>query len=237
LRESSVLGFTGMGRVLMSVSHALVLLLPLLGLAASGQAINRGRDDGSLELWFSHPIERGTYFGAISLVRLLALAMPLLVLLPALALLGRIAFAQAVPWGFLLRALAVSTALLAAAVASGLLLSTCVRNQAKALMLVLLLWASGAALLDFALIGILLQWHVQPQLVFALAALNPVQDARLALLAGADAELPQLGPVGFWLAHHLGSGGLLAVGIGWPLLLATAAWLLAWQRFRTRDLV
>jgi ABC-2 type transport system permease protein len=237
MRESSVLGFTGMGRVLMSASHALVLLLPLLGLAATGHAINRGRDDGSLELWFSHPLGRGAYFGAVSLVRLLALALPLLVLMPGLALLGRVAFGQAVPWGYLARALAVCTALLAVSVASGLAVSTYVRNQAKALMLVLLLWALGAALLDFALIGVMLQWRVQPQLVFALAALNPVHDARLALLAGADAELPQLGPVGFWLAHRIGPGGLLALGIGWPLLLAALLWLIGWRRFRNGDLV
>ena len=237
LRESSVLGFTGMGRVLMSLSHALVLLLPLLGLAASGQAINRARDDGSLELWFGHPVTRGAWFGAVSLVRLLALVVPLLLLMPALALLGWLAFGQSVPWAFLLRALAVSCSLLVVSVAAGLLVSTCVRNQAKALMLLLALWALGAALLDFALVGLMLQWRVPPLLVFALAALNPVQDARLALLAGADPELAHLGPVGFWLASRLGAGGLLAVGLGWPLLLGVTLWLLGWQRFRKSDLV
>ncbi|HLU38735.1 MAG TPA: ABC transporter permease subunit [Planctomycetota bacterium] len=237
LRESSVLGFTGMGRVLLSFSHALVLLLPLLGLFASGQVINRGRDDGSLELWFSHPVTRGTYFAAVSVVRLLVLLLPLLVLMPALGLFGRIAFGQAVPWGFLARTLGVSAALLAAAVAAGLLVSTFVRNQAKALMVLLLLWALGAALLDFALIGLMLQWQVRPLLVFALAALNPVQGARLALLASAEPELGHLGPVGFFLANRVGEAGLVALGIGWPTLLAATCWLLSLHRFRRGDLV
>ena len=35
LRESSVLGFTGVGRVLFSLCHALVLFLPLLALLAT----------------------------------------------------------------------------------------------------------------------------------------------------------------------------------------------------------
>jgi ABC-type transport system involved in multi-copper enzyme maturation permease subunit len=61
LRESSVLGFTGSGRVLFSLAHALVLILPLLALLATGQAVNRSREDGSLELFLAQPIERSAY--------------------------------------------------------------------------------------------------------------------------------------------------------------------------------
>jgi ABC-2 type transport system permease protein len=237
LRESNVLGFTGMGRVLHSFSHVLVLLLPLLGLLATGQVVNRARDDGSLELWFSQPVRRGTWFAAVSAVRFLALLLPLCLLMPALAAFGRFAFAQVVPWGFVAQALALCAALLAFAVAAGLLVSTCVRNQAKALIVLLSLWALLVAVVDFGLVGLMLQWRMQPVLVFALAALNPVQDVRLALLAGAEPELAQLGPVGFFLANHVGATGLLALGIGWPCLLAAALWTLTLQRFRRGDLV
>ncbi len=48
LRESGVIGFTGMGRALMSWSHALLFLLPLLALSATTQVVNTARDDGSL---------------------------------------------------------------------------------------------------------------------------------------------------------------------------------------------
>ena len=66
LRESNVLGFTGVGRVLFSLCHALVLFLPLLALLASVQAVNRARDDGSLELFLSHPIGRGAYLAGVA---------------------------------------------------------------------------------------------------------------------------------------------------------------------------
>ena len=64
-----------------------------------------------------------------------------------------------------------------------------------------------------------------------------VAVARLALISGADAELGQLGPVGFFLAQRLGPAGLLAIGIAWPLTLAASAWLVTLQRFRRADLV
>jgi hypothetical protein len=90
---------------------------------------------------------------------------------------------------------------------------------------------------DFALIGTLLQLRVPPRLVFALAGLNPVEAARIALLSGADPDLSVLGPVGFWLAHSLGAGRALAIGVLWPTLLGTLALALAARRLDRIDLV
>lgn len=237
LRESGVIGFTGMGRALMSWSHALLFLLPLLALSATTQVVNTARDDGSLELLLANPVSRSGYFVGTSLVRVAALCVPLLVAMPLMALVGAAAFGQDVPWEFLFRGMAVSTALLLCFVALGLLVSTLVRNQAKALMLTILIWALGVALIDSALIGVMLQWELPPSAVFALAALNPVQCARLALLSAAQPELSTFGPVGFFLANKVGSTGLLWAGIGWPLLLGLTAWVWSLGAFRRRDLV
>jgi ABC-2 type transport system permease protein len=237
LRESTLLGFSGMGRVLLSFCHALVLLLPLLALTATGQVINRAREDGSLELFFSQPLRRGTFFAAVTLVRSAVLVGPLVVLMVAMAVIGSVAYGQVVPWGFLLRALAVSTALLLAFVGLGMAVSTLVRSQARAMIWLLTLWALGVALIDFGLVGLMLQWRLNPRTVFLLASLNPVQAARMALLSGAAPDLGVLGPVGFFLAHRLGGTVLFAAGTLWPVLVGAGAWMLALRSFRRGDLV
>jgi ABC-type transport system involved in multi-copper enzyme maturation permease subunit len=237
LRESSVLGFTGMGRALLSFSHALLFLLPLLGLSATVQVVNAARDDGALELLLSNPVSRSGYFVGVSLVRALALLLPLCVAMPAMAIVGATVFGQTVPWSFLVRGIAVSAALQLCFVAVGLLLSTLVRNQAKAMMLMILVWAAGVALIDFGLIGLMLQWELPPAAVFALAALNPVECARLALLSAAQPELSTFGPVGFFLANQVGATGLLVLGLLWPLLLGATAWTWSLMTFQRRDLV
>ena len=237
MRDSSVLGFTGMGRVLVAFAHALVLLLPLLGLLASGLAVNRAREDGSLELLFSHPVSRSGFFVAVSLVRYAALAVPLVVLIPGLGVIGRVAFAQAIPWGYVARVTAVCAALLLCSVAAGICVSTYVRNPAKAVMVLLLVWALGVALVDFGVIGLLLQWRVKAEVVFALAAANPVQAARMALLSAAEPDLGTLGPVGFYLANHIGADWLFALGVVWPVALGAIAWTAALRRFGRGDLV
>lgn len=236
-RESAILGFTGMGRVLMSLCHALLLILPLLGLTATSQVINGARESGALELLFSHPFSRAGYFVAVSLVRYLAVLAPLLVLVAGLALYGFVALGEAVPWAFVVRGTALAAALLWAFVGGGLMISVWVRNQAKALTTMLLAWAAGVALLDFALVGAMLQWRLNPEGVFLLAALNPVQAARMALLATAEPELAVLGPVGFYLANRVGPNALLALGIGWPAAVGVLTWTAGFARFRRGDLL
>jgi ABC-type transport system involved in multi-copper enzyme maturation permease subunit len=237
LRESAVLGFTGMGRVLFSMCHALVLILPLLALAVTGQVINRARDDGALELLLSQPIRRSSYFLAVSAVRYLALTLPLLALLVGLGAYGRLAYGHAIPWDFVARSGAISASLLWAFTGLGLATSVLSRSLARTLTYLVLFWVAGVALLDFALIGLMLQWRLNPQAVFLLAALNPVQAARMALLSSADAELATLGPVGFYLSNQLGPSLLFALGLAWPALFGTAAWTTALRSFRRGDLV
>jgi ABC-type transport system involved in multi-copper enzyme maturation permease subunit len=237
LRESSVLGYTGVGRVLFSLCHALVLFLPLLALLATVQAVNRARDDGSLELFLSHPIGRGAFLAGVTAVRLAALVLPLALVMGVLALEGAWLHGQAIPWGFFGVALAVCAGLLVAYVGVGLATSVLVRNPAKAMTVVFLIWMASAALLDFAGIALLLQWRIEPHAVFLLAAANPVQAARMALLSSAEPTLATLGPVGFYLANHVGARSLLALGVAWPVGVGAAAWTLAWWRFRRGDLV
>lgn len=237
MRESSVLGFSGMGRVLMSMVHALILLLPLLALTATGQVINRSREDGTLELLFSHPVRRGVYFGAVTLTRYAVLIVPLAVLMFGMALVGQFVFGEPVNWAFLSQSVAICAALVAAYVGVGLMVSTLVRSQARAVIWLLLLWALGAALLDFGLVALMLQLRVNAQTVFLLAAVNPVQAARMALLAGASSELSVLGPVGFYLSTRVGAGGLYTLGVVWPIVVGVGAWLLAFRSFRRADIV
>jgi ABC-type transport system involved in multi-copper enzyme maturation permease subunit len=237
LRESSVYGFTGVGRVLFSMCHALVLVLPLVALLATVQAVNRARDDGSLELYLSQPIGRSAFLTGVTLVRLAVLVLPLAAVLGGLALGAGWLRGDAIPWAFVGRSLGVCAALLAAYVGIGLAASVLVRHAARAMSLVFAIWAASVALLDFAGIGLLLRWRLPAEAVFALAAANPVQAARMALLGAAEPTLATLGPVGFYLASHVGGGALLALGTAWPALVGAGAWLVAWRSFRRGDAV
>jgi ABC-2 type transport system permease protein len=212
-------------------------LLPLLALTATGQVINRARDDGSLELLFSLPMRRSTYFAAVSLTRYTVLIAPLLLMMLAMGLLGRVVFDQEISWAYLVQVMGLCAAVVAAFVGLGIAVSTLIRSQTKAVIATLILWALGVAVLDFGLVGLMLKWHLHPETVFLLASLNPVQAARMALLSSASPELSVLGPVGFYLAQRIGASGLFALGMIWPFAVGIGAWLTANRSFARTDLV
>lgn len=237
LRESSVLGFTGLGRVMLNFSHALIVLLPLLALSATVQAVPRAREDGSLELLMSQPVSRLDYFAGVALSRIVALIAPLVALTLGMSLLGWLALGQDVPWRYLGIMLLAAGTLIVAFVGIGMMISVFSRNQSRSLIYALVAWACGVAFLDFGLVALMLQWRIEPAAVFALAVLNPVECARLLLLSSAEPELSILGPIGFFLVNRLGATWLVIIGSLWPLALGGGFLLGAWSRFRNSDLL
>jgi ABC-type transport system involved in multi-copper enzyme maturation permease subunit len=235
MRESTMLGFTGMGRVLLAFSHGLVLLLPLLALTATGPVVNRARDDGSLELLLTQPIRRSAWLLGVTFTRLAVLLVPLALLFVLMGVVGQLQ-GQQIPWGYLGRVLVIAAALIWAFVGIGMAISVLVRNQARAITYVVLAWGLAIALLDVGLVGMMLRWRLDPHAVFTLASLNPVQDARLALLSGLEPDLGTLGPVGFYLSTRIGHGSLFLLGVAWPALLGTLAWGVGFLQFRRCDI-
>lgn len=236
LRESSVLGFTGMSRVVLNAANAIVVVLPLVALVATSQTVVRARQTGYFELFLSQPCRRRDWFRATLVARAAVLFAPLVALLGLVAL-GAALLGEPTLGALLLRAASVTLALLWAYAGVGLLVSSLVRSPERAIVLALLVWLFGAALHDFAIIGLLLELHLEPRVVFALTAVNPVEAARLALLTGIDPDLSVLGPVGFWIANTLGSRATLGVGVAWPCLVGSAALALAERRLDRSDLV
>ncbi|HKP62665.1 MAG TPA: ABC transporter permease subunit [Polyangiales bacterium] len=236
LRESSVLGFTGVSRVVLNLANVVVVVLPLVALVATTQTVVRGRSSGFFELFLTQPCRRSAWIVAAISCRMLVVAGPLVGLLLLAAGVGWLRGEEAIA-GLVLRSLGVSCALSLAFLGLGTWLSTLARTSERAIVYALVAWLGVSMLHDFALMGVLLQWHLPAQLVFALAALNPVETARLALLGVVDPELSLLGPVGFWLTTTLGTSGVLALGIAWPALLGAASAWAARIRFEHMDLV
>lgn len=238
LRESSVLGFTGLSRVVLNVSNAVVLAVPLVALVATSQTVVRARQSGFFELMLSQPMRRADWFAGVVASRFAVVVGPLLVLLALAPVVGAASGerdAALVP--MVLRSLAVTASLAWAFIGVGFWISARARTPERATVLALVAWIAASALHDFALIGALLRWKLTPQVVFALAAANPVESARIAILGGIDPELSVLGPVGFWLANTLGPTLMLAVGVGWPAVVGSLALWRAERLLASSDVV
>lgn len=238
LRESTVLGFTGLSRVVLNATNAIVLAVPLVALVATSQTIVRGRQSGFFELMLSQPVRRRDWFVGVVASRFAVVVGPLVLLLLFTLVANLVvgdrdgALAPIVA-----RSLAVTASLAWAFVGIGFFVSAHAKTPERATVLALVAWVTASALHDFALIGALLRFKLAPAAVFTLAAANPVEAARIAMLSAVDPDLSVLGPVGFWIANQLGPTLALAVGVGWPAALGTVALVLANRRLVRTDLV
>lgn len=238
MRESRVLGFTGLSRVVLNIANAVVLAVPLVALVATSQTVVRARQSGFFELMLSQPVRRADWFLSVVASRFLVVVGPLVVMLLLALVAGGFANGDdAMLAPVVARSLVVTVSLAWAFLGIGFWISAHARTPERAMVLALVAWLCAAALHDFALVGVLLRFRVAPGVVFGLAAANPVEAARIAILGGVDPDLSVLGPVGFWLANRLGPGLGLAIGAGWPALLGTFALWRAHRRLVTTDLV
>jgi ABC-2 type transport system permease protein len=222
---------------MLNLANAVLVLFPLVVLIGTHAAIVHARSSGFCELMLAQPVKRSTWFFALLTSRLLVLVGPLVVLLvgtlvaalfvepePGLAFIG-------------LKSLLVCTALVFAFVGVGLLISSRARSAERAMVWALLVFVVTAALHDVLLITVLLRTSLPPQVVFAFAALNPSEAARVGILASVDPELSVLGPVGFWLANSLGPGFALALAVAWPTALGLFTTWRALRRTQLMDLI
>ncbi len=218
----------------------LLVLAAAPRVVATWQAVNRARDDGTLELLLSQPLSRGGY-----LVGDLGRALPgargcrCSVLLPALGLVGELLFGRERWHRGLHRARWRRSVVAPLRGRRGGPVRVDVRAQPRecAHDVLLVLWAAGVALSISPSWALMLQWSLNPKVVFALAAVNPVQcGAPGAALGPPTPELSTLGPVGFYLATRIGPRGLVALGSCGRRSSALTTWGVAPSRFRRGDL-
>jgi len=237
LRESSMLGFTGLSRVVLNLSSAVVLVLPLLSLVATVTVIPRARVTGLFDVLLVQPVPRSSWLFGLFASRLVVLLAPLAVVLGAVAAVGLRSGESSALVVEALRTLAIAAAMVVAYAGIGLALGTFASSPDKAVVFALVVWVLGAAVHDLALLGVLLRWQLPPVAVFALAAANPMEAARIGILSGVDPDLSLLGPVGFWIANDLGALRAFLFGALWPLALGVAGIAIARARFERSDLV
>ncbi len=235
-RESAVLGFTGFGKVMAGVVQVSLLLVPLLALASTAQAVTAARQAGVLEWYMAQPFSRDACFRALFLPRLCALILPIVGSIVGLAA-AAAALGQPVPVRLVAVFLTVLVGQALVFGAIGMLLSTVARAPEQALLAAIGVWMATAILVDFVLLGVMLRWNLPPMAVFLLAGLNPLQDGRIAVLAAVDPQMGALGPVGTWAVSTLGAGHTLAAAVSWPFLLAVAFSALARREFLRRDVL
>ncbi|HYV43242.1 MAG TPA: ABC transporter permease [Myxococcaceae bacterium] len=212
-------GLAGFDRTTASLLNLALLFVPLLTLSVGGLSVAGELEDGALGQLLSQPITRaelvlGKYAGVLAAVSAAVLAG-----FGAAGAIVGLATGGGSAATFL--ALVGLTLLLSAAtVALGVLLSVWLRSRARVVGAAFAAWLGLVYLSDLGAVGLIVARHLRPVQVFALALLNPVQQARVLGTLALSHRLDLLGPVGLYGRDALGTAGLVAALVGALLALA-----------------
>ena len=236
LAESQVMGFHGLGRLLLTFIQVSLVILPIFVLITTARTLVGDRESGVWEYMLALPVSLSGYYWGRFAGRSLAIALPL-----ALALMGGAAVEQLrggqVPWTVAGYYTAMVAALTGCFLGLAMLISILSSSQESALGVAFGVWLLLEALIDALLLGVLIRQQLRVELVLGAALLNPIQAFRTASVALFDPEMSILGPLSYTLIDTLGRTGLLAWALAWPTAVGLGAAGLGHRIFRRSDIV
>lgn len=213
-------GFAGFGRTAAGLLNLIMLVVPLMALTAGAGSIAGERERGTLLYMLSQPVARsqvllGKFFGlAVALICSLCIGFGI----SAGVLTWRAGGAGVFDFLMLIG----MTALLAIAMLSvGILISVVSRRTSVATGVALFVWLTLVFVSDLGLMAssVIFKLHVQE--IFGLAAINPLQCFKMAVIVNLNASLDVLGPVGAYASQTLG------IALPWVLVSTLIAWTIA----------
>ncbi len=236
LAESSVMGFHGLGRLLLTFIQITILILPIFILVTTARTLVGDRETGVWEYMLSLPVSFGGYYWGRMGGRGTATILPLVLALFGGALI-ELFRGGVVPWDVVLFYSLIVVAMTVCFLGIAMMLSVFSSSQEMAIGVAFVIWLAAEGLVDAVLLGLLIRQSVAAEWVLGLAMLNPLQAFRTAAVVLFDPELKLLGPLSYTLLEELGANGLIIWAIVWPIIVGLgAAWIGAW-RFSRRDAV
>lgn len=236
LMESRVLGFTGLGRLLLTLIQICIIILPIFTIMTTVRTFVSDRETGVWEYNLSVPVKLSSFYWGRSLGRFLSLFFPLLIGIFAGAL---ITFVKGypVPWKVVILYISFIGASLICFTGIALCLSIFAKSQEMALGLGFILWLVFEALVDALLLGLMLKQRIMAEAILGLAFMNPLQAFRMAAISLFDPELTVLGPIAYTIIEKIGITSLISWAILWPVLFGLVFAMIGYVRFKKRDLI
>lgn len=235
LGDSSVMGFTGIGRILMTFIQIAMIILPIFVLVTTARTLVSDRELGVWEYLLALPIGVRSFYWGKTIGRATALTLPLSL---GVLLAGGLEALRGghVPWGAVALVAGFVGAMVVCFVGVAILLSVVAPTQEVALGSAFVVWLTSEALVDALLLGLLVKQRLPPEAVVGLALLNPLQAFRTAAVAVFDPELTVFGPISLTILETFGRGPLLAWALLWPFFLGAAAALVGAWLFVRKDI-
>lgn len=211
-------GLAGFDRTTASLLNLALVFVPLLTFFVGALGISGELEDGSLAMLLAQPVTRDEVFTGKFLGSLAAVWAALLTGFGTTGVVVGL-YAGGNVTAFL-RLLGLLMVYSASTLAIGTLLSVTLRARVRAIGAAFTAWLLFVYISDLGSIGLVIARGLTPAQLFALALLNPVQQARVAGTLVLTDRVEVMGPVGIFALDHFGATG---VAVLLNVLLASTA--------------
>ncbi|OQX77381.1 MAG: ABC transporter permease [Bacteroidetes bacterium 4484_249] len=236
ITESQIIGFVGLGRLMVTFMQVSMVILPIYILITTVRAVVGDRETNIMEYILSLPISFSGYFWGKFISRFIEIFIPVFLALLGAAIWGTISNID-VPWDLF----ALYSFLLAAMVfcflGIGMYISSLAHSQNLAISTAFILWLVLVAFLDLILMGVMLKMRMNPELVIGIGMINPLQVFRTAVLVLFDPKLTVMGPASFYILDTVSRSVFIAFSIMYPVFVGFIFAFFGVRYFKRNDIV
>ncbi|NOX46340.1 MAG: ABC transporter permease subunit [Chlorobi bacterium] len=236
ITESQIIGFVGLGRLMVTFMQVSMVILPIYILITTVRSVVGDRETNVMEYMLSLPISFSGYFWGKFISRFIEIFIPVFLALLGAALWGTITDID-VPWDLF----ALYSFLLAAMVfcflGIGMYISAKAHSQNVAIGSAFIIWLFLVAFLDLILMGVMLKMRMNPEIVIGVGMVNPLQVFRTAVLVLFDPKLTVMGPASYYILDTVSRSVFIVFSILYPIVLGFVFAFLGVRYFKRNDIV
>ncbi len=236
ITESQIIGFVGLGRLLVTFMQVCMVIIPIYVLITVVRSIVGDKENNVMEYMLSMPISFSSFYWGKFFAKFIVIYIPLLVALIAAVIWGAL-ISLDVPWNLFWLYSSLLAAMVFCFLGIGMFISVYTRSQELAVSTAFVIWLVLVAFLDLLLMGMMLKFRVNPDIVIGIGMLNPLQVFRVGVLVLFDPKLTTMGPAAYYILDTVSRGVFIVFALIYPTLLG---YLLAWlgnRRFKSRDVI
>ncbi len=236
ITDSSVMGFTGLSRLLLIYIQVTIIILPIFILITTVKTISNDKEEHILEYMLSFPISLKAYYWGKMVGRFVVVFLPVFVAL-LIGVIWGVFKGGEIPISILLLYSGMIISLSVVFLGISFFISSLVKSSEVGLGASFVVWITLLAFIDIALIGLMLSNRYSDDLIISIALLNPLEVFRVGAIMLFDPELTVMGPVAYFLLDSFGKRLFMLYSLLYPILLGTIFASLGYLYFKKKDIL
>lgn len=236
ITESQVIGFVGLGRLMITFMQVCIVVLPVYVLITTVRSVVGDRETHVMEYFLSLPVSFTAYLMGKFISRFVEIFTPVFIALTGATIWGRISDID-VPWDLFSLYSGLLAVLVFCFLGIGMFISVRATSQNQAISTAFIIWLILVAFIDLILMGAMLKMRLNPEAVIGIGMFNPLQVFRTAVLVLFDPKLTVMGAASYFILDTVGRSAFIIFSIIYPLIAGAFFLLFGLRRFKRKDVV